>query len=168
MFDTSLLSAEPARYTMIVEACIPIILVGLSGLTRYGPSNKSGNVVVGRPPAYMFAVVWVMIAICMFFSLFITSLNMDITSLWTIGIFSLLTIIGCVAWVICYVNNKKTYAQYILFMVLLSSCLLMNFGWNSTSIQDEHAPLVVGALSTPLFVWIIIANMLSLFELNMV
>jgi cellulose synthase/poly-beta-1,6-N-acetylglucosamine synthase-like glycosyltransferase len=164
MFQNTLLNAQPARYAVVAESVLPIVLLGASFfVTKLGP--KAGATVRGRPPPIAFGMIWSLLSILMFFSLLIASMNFDSTSLILFAVFSLFVMIGCVMWVWKYTRGHKQDASYFLMFTSLSSFLAVISSLGSTLNSD--AKITVSLLSTPLPVWTIIAIILGLLEMNM-
>ncbi len=163
MFGNTLLMEQPARYVVIAESILPIVLIGASFLVmKVGP--KAGENVIGRPPPQAFGMIWSLLAILMFFSLLIATINFDSTSLILFAIFSLLVMIGCIMWVWKYTRGYKITASYFLMFTSLSSFLALISTLGST--LDSDAKLTVSILSTPLPIWTFFTGMFGLLELN--
>jgi tryptophan-rich sensory protein len=163
MFSNTLLNQEPGRYAVVAESILPIVLIGASFFAM-SPGPKAGAIVRGRPPPIAFGMIWTLLAVLMFFSLLIASMNFDTTSLILFAVFALFVMIGCVMWVWKYTRGHKVDASYFLVFTSLSSALALVSSLGSTLNSD--ARITVSLLSTPLFVWTVFAGMFGYLELN--
>ncbi len=166
MFDTSLLSQEPARYVVVAESVLPIFLILLSFFFFPDRVGKQATQVQGRPSGMVVGIIWMLLSILMFFLLFIAALNVDTTTLIVFASFAFLFIIGCVAWVYHYGQNQKTDANYVMMFVLLMSFLMVICSTQFLSSVDSYAPITISILTTPFAAWSTIAFTLGMFELN--
>lgn len=163
MFDTSLLSG--GRYVVIAEACLP--LVGgafMSWLLPIGPN--AGRSVVGRPPAGVFGLVWLTIAVLWFFALLVASMNFDDTHLILVAVFSLLAMLMCGFWIYLYHNQMLLWANYTLFAVAFLSFMITFSSCNVVTSLDSYAPTLVTLCMVLMSVWTTLASIFSLIELQ--
>lgn len=166
MFGTDLLNADSTRYVVVAEAALPILMVLFLGAAWGSKLKDAGENVNGRPPRYMFGLIWLSIAVAWCLALLISAFNFDSNTLIVYGTFSLVIMLLCMLWTWMYISVSKTVASYVLIMIVLFSFILCFTSSNVQSTLDSYAPVTVSILSVPLAVWSVIAAMMGLLELQ--
>jgi tryptophan-rich sensory protein len=161
MFSTTLLNNEQVRYLVVAEGVLPFFALLLS--VNFIDLRNAGSTIKSRPPSAAFGFIWLLIACLFFLTLLIASMNFDTTSLILYAVFSLVFFICCVMWVLVYKQNKKVAATWILMLTTLFACGTMVSGITGISSQDTYAPMTVGMLSVPAFIWCMFATVLNLY-----
>ncbi len=165
MFDTSLLNA--GRYVVIAEACLPFLLgIFLTQILGWSPGKDAGSSVRGRPPAFMFGVIWFLIAVMWFFALIVASMNFDDTHVILLGVFLFVTFIGCAMWMYYYTHGLPVTANYMLMFLVFTSFLSLVSALTNVVSLDANAPTLVSLCLVLPAVWCSIASVLGLLELK--
>jgi len=164
MFSTTLLDNEQVRYLVVAEGILPFFALLLSVNVNL---QAAGSQVKSRPPRAVFGLMWLLIACLFFLTLLIAAMNFDTTSLVLYAVFALVFFICCVMWVLVYKQNKKVAAVWILMLTTLFACGTMVAGITSSSIEDKYAPMTVGMLSVPAFVWCTFATVINMLDVQL-
>jgi tryptophan-rich sensory protein len=164
MFSTELLDACNVRYLVVAEGILPIASLALAYF--FVDLKEAGKKVSGRPPPFIFGIVWTFIAVSYFLSMLVSAMNFDTATLATFAAFGFLLFIGCVWWVMLYKKGHKHKAAWTLMLTSLMAILMTVTSLCVVTSLDSYAQLLVSVLSAPFGLWCIFATVLSLVELQ--
>ncbi len=129
IFDTSLLSSEPARYTVIAEAVLPGFLILILGYFMTHDRKEMGKYLNGVPEGLTYALIWFLIVVLWTLALVVAALNFSATALAVVAGTSFLALIMGTLWVYMYSKRsddeknvwvKSTSAPQVLLVAVVA------------------------------------------------
>ncbi len=160
MFDSTLLNAEPARYTVIAEAVLPGLLLLIFGAMY---RKAGGAAFKNSPTPEVFALVWFLLVAAWTIALVVAAMNFETTGLALVGGFSFIAIFVCVYWGYLYSSvdgngnhNRRADAARILILadfVMWAAVIAAN-----GCTASEESRLTTSILLSPVAVWLTLST----------
>ena len=140
-----------------VFAFLPLVLgFGTACLTD-GVDAEAGAVVLARPPARAFTVLWIALYILIGASWGITFHSIDATLQWLVVCIFGFLVASLSAWLVVYPRAKHQGAWVItLALAATLACLCL----------AQHAALLAALLLSPLVAWLVFALLLNVIEVQ--
>jgi hypothetical protein len=157
IFDTTLLNNEPARYTVIAEACLPGFLFLIVGYFMFRDVVLFENL-IGHPDSLFDRMTWFVMIALWTIGLVVAALNFSPAALAVVGATSLLAILFGALWMY-YITAEASEAEksamapqvlYVACVGILTSAITAA-GNGAT----EQARLAVGGMLAPVAMWMV-------------
>ena len=156
---------KSARIAIAALSIIPLGLIfGAGGIWR--TSSESGSTVVGRPPSWVFATTWAVIALCFIFITIVACFHSSVAYAAVLLTLSIALGLFAASWLYVYNQqaNKSRAAQ-----VLAATALVALVFWSTTltaSVDVDAARSAMAIPGTLVVFWTALATVLNYLEIQ--
>lgn len=164
MFSTALLEEQQGRYALIAEACLPAIVILIIGFF-FRPTGLAGKNINGRPPAFVFGLVWVLLVFMWTVALILTAMDEpSLRIVILVGFFSLFSLLACLTWLVSYQKNEKKISAMTLIVAVTAmiGCVVASMNGLAPEASKTMSSLFYAFTAT----WLGTATMLNYLEIN--
>ncbi len=161
MFDTTTLTNFPFRYLLIAESCLPFLIIFVIGFI-FSPTKNAGANIKGRPPGWMFGLVWFVLVVMWTLALIVTAMDEPSCLIATlIGCFSFVALMACLFWLIFHKMHPDNYAL-ILATTMMVATVISSLNGLAALESKTLTSIFYGIIGA----WLGTATLLNFLEIN--